>query len=87
MSRRPTRKRPPLSGQEQLRRALGPLDGMRVAGGCASCDAYQTVAPVSAGVWALIVRHDDWCPWLVERERSARAGVATAPGRNPGDAE
>ncbi len=46
---------------------LGQLDGARIPGGCAHCDAYQTVRPVLAGVWRATVHHDDWCPWLAAR--------------------
>lgn len=53
----------PLSpAQTAMARALGPLDGARIAGGCDSCDAYQTARPASAGVWRITVHHDDWCP-------------------------
>ena len=45
-----------------IRGILGPLDGAHIPGGCDHCDAYQTVAPVEAGVWTITVHHDDWCP-------------------------
>jgi hypothetical protein len=48
--------------------SLAGLDGARIEGGCDYCDAYQTVAPAVAGVWTLAVHHDDWCPWLRQRE-------------------
>jgi hypothetical protein len=51
---------------------LGPLDGARIPGGCEHCDAYQTAAPVQAGVWSVTVHHDAWCPWLKQRKESNR---------------
>ena len=56
------------SFRRQLVDMLGPLDGARIPGGCDHCDAYQTVQPVSDGVWMCNVHHDDWCPWLAEHE-------------------
>lgn len=50
--------------QTDLAAMLGPLDGDRIPGGCDTCDAYQTVHPLTAGVWSLTVHHDDWCPVL-----------------------
>jgi hypothetical protein len=47
---------------------LGPLDGTEIPGGCDHCDAYQTVKPVTAGVWSVTVHHDDDCPWWLERQ-------------------
>jgi len=49
------------AAQQEMLKTLGPLDGERIAGGCAFCDAYQTVAPVRPGVWSMTVHHDDWC--------------------------
>jgi hypothetical protein len=48
--------------QAELAAVLGPLDGARIPGGCEDCDAYQVVEPVAAGVWNILVHHDDWCP-------------------------
>lgn len=53
--------------QEKVARALGPLDGERIPGGCESCDAYQTAKPAGAGEWQVTVHHDDWCPVLARR--------------------
>jgi hypothetical protein len=50
--------------QDRLADLLGPLDGAQIPGGCDDCDAYQTVGPVTAGVWGLTVHHDDDCPFL-----------------------
>ena len=47
---------------------LGPLDGAQIPGGCDHCDAYQTVAPIEAGVWTMTVHHDDDCPVLTQPE-------------------
>lgn len=52
------------AAQSQVAAVLGPLDGAQVPGGCTTCDAYQTVHPVEAGVWSLAIHHDDWCPAL-----------------------
>jgi hypothetical protein len=42
--------------------------GIEIYGGCESCDAHQTVAPLGGqGVFRLTVHHDDSCP-----EQSAR---------------
>lgn len=47
---------------------LGPLEGARIPGGCESCDAYQTVEPIEAGVWLVNICHDDACPVLARME-------------------
>jgi len=47
---------------------LGPLDGAEIPGGCDTCDAYQTVHPVKAGIWQIVVHHDDWCPTLIAHQ-------------------
>ncbi len=57
--------------QAAVARVLAPLKGARIPGGCAYCDAYQTVEPVTAGVWSVAVRHDDWCPFLRDREAAS----------------
>ncbi len=43
--------------------------GRRIQGGCASCDAFQTLDG-DDGVFVLTVHHDDDCPEL----RAMRAG-------------
>jgi hypothetical protein len=48
---------------------LGPLDGVRIAGGCAECNAFQVVRAVAALVWEIDVFHDDDCPWVGHDER------------------
>jgi hypothetical protein len=58
-----------------LRRLFGPRDGEGIPGGCEYCDAYQTVESVSEGIWRMTVHHDEWCPWLRQRERR-RKGAA-----------
>jgi hypothetical protein len=60
--------------QTSIARALGPLEGARIPGGCEHCDAYQTVEPVAPGVWSLTVHHDDWCPFIAayEQKRAER---------------
>ena len=50
--------------QARIAQRLGPLDGERIPGGCETCDAFQTVEPVAAGVWMTTVHHDEWCPTL-----------------------
>lgn len=54
-----------------IHRLLASLDGLRIPGGCDSCDAYQDLATDAAvpGLTRLTVRHDDDCPWLLEQER------------------
>lgn len=51
-----------------LLKKFGPLDGGRVNGGCDSCDAYQTTAPVESGGWIITVHHDDWCRELKKHQ-------------------
>lgn len=61
----------PSPAQASIAGMLGPLDGARIPGGCAHCDAYQTVSPVTAGMWDMTVYHDDWCPfWLARQTRT-----------------
>lgn len=60
------------AAQAALARLLRPLDGERIPGGCACCEAYQEVEPLVAGVWSITVRHDDDCPFLAKIE--ARGG-------------
>ena len=50
-----------------LLRLLGPHEGARIPGGCESCDAFQTVEPIRAGVWRIAVHHDADCAWLRAR--------------------
>lgn len=59
--------------QARIARRLGPLDGERIPGGCETCDAYQTVALATPGVWMTNVHHDDWCPTLAAIERPRRS--------------
>lgn len=54
--------------QQRALETLGPLEGKKIPGGCDHCDAYQTVEPVTAGVWTMTVHHDDWCPFLKGRK-------------------
>lgn len=49
--------------RRQLVDLFGPLEGSRVRGGCTNCDAYQTVHPVTSGVWSITIHHDDDCPF------------------------
>jgi len=63
---RPARRRLSRS-QTAVANLLGPLDGERVPGGCGSCNAYQEVRPVTAGMFAIQVHHDEWCPFLNRR--------------------
>jgi hypothetical protein len=57
--------------QQQIAAILGPLDGEQTPGGCDKCDAYQTVEPVTAGVWTITVHHDEDCPELARHQRRA----------------
>jgi hypothetical protein len=52
---------------------LGPLDGRRVPGGCAECDAFQTAELVEPEVWKINVVHDDDCPFLARLEKQGAA--------------
>jgi hypothetical protein len=61
--------RPLSPAQTAMARALGSLDGARIAGGCDSCDAYQTARPASPGVWRITVHHDEGCLALARHRR------------------
>ena len=56
----------------KVHRLLGDLFGQTedqpISGGCEACNAFQTVEEIEAGVYSLIVHHDDWCPFLRARE-------------------
>lgn len=69
MSNHARRRRVLSPAQSAVAGMLGPLDGQRVPGGCDHCDAFQTVSPQSAGVWSLLVHHDDWCPEYLAMSR------------------
>jgi hypothetical protein len=47
------------------------IEDQPIAGGCDQCDAYQTMAVESPGVYVLVVHHDDWCPVLRARKAAA----------------
>ncbi len=72
----PERTRPPVGPRpdDLLRDLYGTLDGARVPGGCRHCAAYQTLAPVEAGLWTVTVHHDDRCPWFRRRGASDPSG-------------
>lgn len=53
-----TRKHP---GQDPLA-FLVDMDGLRLAGGCQDCDAYQTVDASLAPIYRITVHHDGTCP-------------------------
>jgi hypothetical protein len=38
--------------------------GERLRGGCADCDAYQTVQQTRDSTYVVRVHHDDHCPYL-----------------------
>jgi hypothetical protein len=50
---------------------FGQIEDEPVPGGCDRCDAYQTLSEESAGVFVLVVHHDDHCPVL----RAMKAGT------------
>jgi len=54
-----------------VRAMLSELDGLRIAGACAECDAYTEMRSDNDG-YVLTVRHDDWCPDLARRRRTQR---------------
>lgn len=43
---------------------LAALDGLRVPGGCADCNADQEIHAnyVGAGIHRITIYHDEWCP-------------------------
>lgn len=47
------------------------LDGAVIPGGCAWCNAEQHIAPAEIG-WKITIKHDDWCPWWIERSAARR---------------
>lgn len=53
-----TRKHP---GQDPLA-FLIEMEGLRVAGGCDDCAAYQTIDASQAPIYTIHVHHDDTCP-------------------------
>ena len=66
------------------RDVLGAIDGLRVAGGCEHCDAYQTVEPAFEGVWIFIIHHEDECPFWIDFQKKNPAYVkAGAWWRSP----
>jgi len=62
------RPRPRRDPRSAIADVLGPLDGGRIEGGCAECDAHQSPRRVAHGVWELAIYHDDGCPVLHEIE-------------------
>jgi hypothetical protein len=46
--------------------------GQEVPGGCARCDAYQTVREEQPGLWVLTVHHDEGCRFYRERAGKTR---------------
>jgi hypothetical protein len=52
------------TAQSAVLDVLEPAGGLRMLGGCASCDAYQVFAPEQRGVWVVEVHHDADCPEL-----------------------
>lgn len=54
--------------RRQLTDLFGPLDGAQVPGGCDTCTAYQTVDPLTEGVWNITVHHDPDCPTYADME-------------------
>ena len=49
------------------RRRLPAPPVLRMPGGCADCDAYQTLDQ-DGRVAVLTIHHDATCPWLAARE-------------------
>ncbi len=47
---------------------LGRAQGEPIPGGCEQCDAEQTLELVTPNVWTVVVRHDDWCPFIRSRQ-------------------
>jgi len=39
-------------------------EGQAIAGGCSTCDAYQTVESLEPGIHTIRVHHDEWCVTL-----------------------
>lgn len=58
------------------------ISGLELPGGCDHCDAYQTLDRTGDQLWSMNVRHDDDCPWWIERqERTARRAAHAAARR------
>lgn len=59
-----------MSNRKKLRRTkpasmlIRAHDGVRIPGGCDTCNAYQSIRADAHGanVHAITVHHDDWCP-------------------------
>jgi hypothetical protein len=47
-------------------------DGLRVPGGCSTCDAFQELITQADGLYLLRVHHDDWCE-TYQRIQAGRA--------------
>jgi hypothetical protein len=43
---------------------FGQIGDEPIPGGCERCAAFQTLSEESAGVFVLVVHHDDHCPAL-----------------------
>jgi hypothetical protein len=42
------------------------LDGAHILGGCDHCNGYQEPWVDAYGICHINIRHDDWCPFLVQ---------------------
>jgi hypothetical protein len=51
-----------------LQTLFGALAGMRIPGGCDTCEAYQTLES-HEGIHVLTVHHDNGCPTLRRHTR------------------
>jgi hypothetical protein len=46
--------------------------GARIPGGCDDCNAEQTIQRFAAGVYRLVVEHDQSCPWFAAYQQRRR---------------
>ena len=64
------RRRRQLPPQTPVSAALAAIDGARIPGGCAHCDAYQVIHATQGhpNVHAIRIYHDGGCPLLAAME-------------------
>jgi hypothetical protein len=53
---------------------IAPLDGAKIPGGCAHCDAYQIITAHAYGpdIHRITIYHDRRCPWFQAKSTTNR---------------
>jgi hypothetical protein len=57
------------AAQDHIDAVFGQFAGLKIAGGCDDCDAYQVAEQIDYGCWTINVYHDDGCPMLARKTR------------------